>query len=305
MSNEASSLQNALSELQESHDTLDADLRSVCHSENMLQDKLESSERAQADLLRALEQLKADLSSSRTSTSELQSINAELEASNQKLQQAANHATSPSSDLIKHELTRQVTHLKSLEASNARLTRENAILKQRDLDLDLLKEEKASLEKKLKPLMGLRRDLAETESEVQRLLREKEEWTVYLINEGQEAEGESPRDVAKALAKERIANASLRERVGEMQSGLKRRDGLVQEYEERVDEMEAIVRSSKDEKRKINDALRRSKNEVGLLEKERDFLKTQLVCQITDGPAVSADHQYLPHRIHILSKKVN
>jgi len=271
----------------------------------MLQDKLESSERAQADLLRALEQLKADLSSSRTSTSELQSINAELEASNQKLQQAANHATSPSSDLIKHELTRQVTHLKSLEASNARLTRENAILKQRDLDLDLLKEEKASLEKKLKPLMGLRRDLAETESEVQRLLREKEEWTVYLINEGQEAEGESPRDVAKALAKERIANASLRERVGEMQSGLKRRDGLVQEYEERVDEMEAIVRSSKDEKRKINDALRRSKNEVGLLEKERDFLKTQLVCQITDGPAVSADHQYLPHRIHILSKKVN
>ena len=77
--------------------------------------------------------------------------------------------------------------------------------------------------------------MAETESEVRELMKEKEEWTVYL--EG----GEGPRDVSKSLAKERVRNAGLEERLGEMKRGYKRRDAVIAELEERVDELEGSV----------------------------------------------------------------
>lgn len=270
-----STLGQNLSESQESYSTLEESYRSLEHRASQTEARLASNISNETALQSRLDATTHSLTEARTTITALENKITSLESSLTSSQNVPDLTSTES--VIRSELTRQVSHLKSLEARNARLLRENSVLKARDVDIDLLKEDKKTLEAKLKPVQQMRMDLVNAEMEVQSLLREKEEWALFLA-EGNDSEATvtDPKSLSKALAKERIENTILKDRVGEIKMQLSKRDGLIEDLEERIDELESKVHQVKEEKLKALQSEKRAQSSGMLLEKERDFLKIQL-----------------------------
>ncbi|KAK4939893.1 coiled-coil domain-containing protein mad1, partial [Elasticomyces elasticus] len=141
---------------------------------------------------------------------------------------------------IKRELTEQVTHIKKLESTNREQLVELKQLRKIQKNIDVVEEEKRTLESKVRMMDGLRRELAEAQLQVQILKDEKHAWTSYLENEaaGQTKLGfDSPEEMAKAFVQERLERATLMEKLGALQPELTVK--------------EEIVRSLEDEKAKL------------------------------------------------------
>ncbi|CDW96937.1 hypothetical protein [Sporisorium scitamineum] len=81
---------------------------------------------------------------------------------------------------IADELSRQTSHLRKLEAENAHLVAENARLSHHASNVELLKEEKRSLEAKLRTLDALRDQLAAAETQVADLQDKESNWDALL-----------------------------------------------------------------------------------------------------------------------------
>lgn len=70
----------------------------------------------------------------------------------------------------------QLEHFKKLQSSHDTLEREVLVLRENTENVEILQEEKRSLEKKVSFLDDLRSKLARCESERADLQREKDEW---------------------------------------------------------------------------------------------------------------------------------
>lgn len=81
---------------------------------------------------------------------------------------------------IAQELARQTGYLRKIEAENAHLTVENGRLTQHAANVELLKEEKRSLEGKLRTLDSLRDQLSVKESQVEELKQKEKGWQELL-----------------------------------------------------------------------------------------------------------------------------
>ena len=88
---------------------------------------------------------------------------------------------------IAEELARQTSHLRKLEAENAHLVAENGRLSHHASNVELLKEEKRSLEAKLRTLDTLRDQLAAAETKVAELQDRESNWDA-LLRTGVEAD---------------------------------------------------------------------------------------------------------------------
>lgn len=82
--------------------------------------------------------------------------------------------------VVRDELHRQATYLRSLEATNARLTAELNALRDRHTSIEVLREEKRGLERKVAVVQELRDRVVSLEAEVDAARREREEWYVVL-----------------------------------------------------------------------------------------------------------------------------
>lgn len=83
---------------------------------------------------------------------------------------------------IAEELSRQTSHLRKLEAENAYLQAENGRLAMHASNTELLKEEKRSLEAKLRTLDTLRDQLAASEAQIAELQDKESSWETLLRN---------------------------------------------------------------------------------------------------------------------------
>lgn len=83
---------------------------------------------------------------------------------------------------IGQELERQTSHLRKLEAENAHLVAENSRLSHHASNVELLKEEKRSLEAKLRTLDTLRDQLAAAETQILDLQDKQNNWDSLLRN---------------------------------------------------------------------------------------------------------------------------
>jgi len=90
--------------------------------------------------------------------------------------------TDPSTDndwrVVREELTRQASYLRNLESSNARMSGELVQLRQRNESIEVLKEQKRDLERKLANTDSLRQSVVRLEAEVEAARKEREEWCV-------------------------------------------------------------------------------------------------------------------------------
>jgi mitotic spindle assembly checkpoint protein MAD1 len=187
--------------------------------------------------------------------------------------------------VIKRELSDQVAHIKKLES----LTREqNTELKQyrkQHKAIEVVEEEKRSLQTKLRMMDDLQRQLGEAELRKQILEEERDSWTSYLEAEAG-AHGEvlfqTPQDLARAFVQERIERTDLLNRLGEIKPELTVKEANILALEEDKAKLQTEIQQLKTAGNtgatNANDAKVRARLErqKTLATKEVEFLRAQV-----------------------------
>ena len=281
--------------LEEQNDLLKSQHSSTEHEKDIALQERENA-------LKELEVLQEELQKVDEENSELKADKQALKEAQETIaelrKQLAERQTSKSDDqekqqqdinvsaVLRKELHHQVQHLRTLEHNNSRLTREVSALKADRANAELLKEEKLSLETKLRRMDSLRKKLADVELECGALRREKEEWASYLSNsrasqddsEDQQRESfSSPAQMAKTLASARIELLSLQDKLGTTSASLKSRDEVIVDLEGRVAELQDVaIPHWQAEQQKLQDRLRAMERNTQLDQKELGMLREQI-----------------------------
>ena len=183
--------------------------------------------------------------------------------------------------VIKKELSEQVAHIKKLET----LTREqNAELKQyrkQQKAIEVIEEEKRTLEVKLRLAGDLQSKLNEANVRNEALEAERDSWTSYLENETEDdAQFETPEDLARAYIRERFEKTDYMNRLGEIKPELSVKEATIQALEDEKAKLQAEMAQLKTaapapsaDEVKARARLERQKN---LATKEVEFLRAQV-----------------------------
>ncbi|KAI0830969.1 spindle assembly checkpoint component Mad1 [Hypoxylon sp. FL0890] len=149
--------------------------------------------------------------------------------------------------IIRRELTEQVQHIRSLESKNAKQHAELTHLRQIYKAVEVVEEEKRSLQRRLEAAEALEPELNEARLQRQRLEDEKLAWTAYLRNASANGvvEFDSPEAVARALVEERYNSASLVEKLGEVQPQITERDEIIKALESEKNNLTAQIEKLK------------------------------------------------------------
>ncbi|GJJ74311.1 hypothetical protein EMPS_06669 [Entomortierella parvispora] len=176
---------------------------------------------------------------------------------------------------VQRELKTQVAYIKQLEGTSRQLTAENRHFKDLYRNAEVLKEEKASLEQRLKMQDELRTKCARLEVENEMLSKEKEQWTVFLESKDSTGFG-SPGELVKTLAIIRATASSLSAEKNELEKTLKEQTTHIQLLETNVDNLQqALV--EKDEACKKQAARARQQERIkDLALRQVESLKEQL-----------------------------
>ncbi|KAF2687850.1 spindle assembly checkpoint component MAD1 [Lentithecium fluviatile CBS 122367] len=148
--------------------------------------------------------------------------------------------------VIKKELSEQVAHIKKLEA----LTREqNAELKQHRKQrkaIEVVEEEKRTLQTRLRLMDNLQRQLNEAELRKQSLEDERNSWTSYLENEADgNVQFQTPEDLARAFIREHFEKTDLMNRLGEIQPELTVKEANIQALEDEKAKLQSEIQQLK------------------------------------------------------------
>ncbi|KAH5268270.1 hypothetical protein HBI71_072270 [Parastagonospora nodorum] len=188
-------------------------------------------------------------------------------------------------EVIKRELSDQVNHIKKLET----LKREqNAELKQyrkQHKAIEIVEEEKRSLQTKLHNMDDMQRQLNEANLRKKILEEERDSWTSYLEAEAAihgELQFDSPEDLARAFIQERIERTELLNQLGEIKPELTVKEANIQALEDEKQKLQAEIQqlktSGSGSAPNANEAKARARLErqKALAIKELDFLRAQV-----------------------------
>ncbi|KAI1103954.1 MAD-domain-containing protein [Jackrogersella minutella] len=183
--------------------------------------------------------------------------------------------------IIRRELTEQVQHIRSLESKNAKQHAELSHLRQIHKAVEVVEEEKRSLQRRLEVAEALEPELNEARLQRRRLEDERLAWTAYLQNasaDGGLMEFDSPEAVARALVEERYNSASLVERLGEVQPQISERDEIIKALENEKKNLAAQIEKSKTSAAPVSatKAQARIERQRALAIKEVEYLRAQL-----------------------------
>jgi mitotic spindle assembly checkpoint protein MAD1 len=183
--------------------------------------------------------------------------------------------------VIKRELSEQVAHIKKLEVTNRELAAELKHFKRLHKSVEVVEEEKRSLQRKLGVMEGLENDLGEARIQRQRLEDERLAWTAYLQSEAGadgQLEFDSPEALARALVAERLQTATLVERIGGLEPELSSKDVIIQALEAERSNLAAQVEKLKSNNGSSNSnkAQLRLERQKALAIKEAEYLRAQL-----------------------------
>ena len=184
--------------------------------------------------------------------------------------------------VIRRELSDQVTHIRNLEARNRDQGAELKHLRQVHKAVEVVEEEKRSLQRKLESAESLQNELDEERRQRRRLEDERRSWAAYLQSEGgadDQVEFDSPEAVARALVAERLHSASLVEKLGELQPEIADRDNIIRSLETEktglADQIEKL-RTAEGSGAGNDKARARLDRQRALAVKEVEYLRAQL-----------------------------
>jgi mitotic spindle assembly checkpoint protein MAD1 len=124
--------------------------------------------------------------------------------------------------LVRKELSQQVEYIRKLEGTSREQGNELKGLRKMAKSVEVVEEEKRTLEAKVGMMEDLRRELSEAQLQRRILEDEKKSWTSYLESEGPDGEAtfETPEEMAKAFLQERVERLSLVDKLGSVQPEL-------------------------------------------------------------------------------------
>jgi len=263
------------------------DLSSAKEEEERLHHKRNSDLEAQLEnLQQTIEELEHDgqardslLNTLQEQLNEKSSLIGDLEA--QVLRLKAQTGDAETIAIIRRELSDQVQHIRTLEARNSKQHAELVHLRQVHKAVEVVEEEKRSLQRKVDAAQMLEAELHETQIQKQRLEDERLAWTAYLQNasaEGGVMEFDSPEDVARALVEERYNSASLMEKLGEVQPQIAERDEIIMSLESDKKNLAAQLEKAKTTSAPVSasKAMARLERQRVLATKEVEYLRAQL-----------------------------
>ncbi|KAH7921342.1 hypothetical protein BV22DRAFT_1096636 [Leucogyrophana mollusca] len=277
----------------------DAELRALRGTLSALRDQHAESDDALSSLQHAHAQLLASHKSTLARLEEHTALASERAAAIQALQAQLDASTAASHDpqppqspshtqsqtqsedwhTISQELHRQTAHLRTLEAANARLTTELARYKQRHESVQVLREEKRALERKVAVVDTLRGEVARLELELQEAKRG-----------GAARDGESEADAPSAntadsttpskptlstlstLSALRLTHARLLDTHGTTTDALRTAQAELAAAQARADDAEARAGVREREAGELRERVRRREGRLALAEKEVGFL---------------------------------
>lgn len=282
---------------------LERRLREIEESKRAAQEEAEEAKAERDDSVRVLERKIADLESNnrslRESLEELQQ-DAELrggglqtaqqqilekdtrigELEGEVLRLKSQSGDTDELELIKNQLSQQVTHISDLEIKNRAYARELDHLRTMHKSVEIVEEEKRALQRKVDTIEDLEQELGEAKLQRQRLEDERLAWTAYLQSQAGEdgtLEFDSPEAIARALIDERLQVASYVERLGSLEPQLAEKDMIITALEEEKTKLKLQIGASKvaptggDAK-----AMTRLTRQKALAIKEVEYLRAQL-----------------------------
>ncbi|GEM07952.1 mitotic checkpoint family protein [Rhodotorula toruloides] len=202
-------------------------------------------------------------------------LEAELEREKMRAKDSGDSA------VIREELHRQVSTLRTLEKENGKLHRKVETYERQHANIELLKETNRSLERKVKAAEELRQQLAGQTVELELLRREKADWSAFVKPEDTDTFS-SPRKITKNLAATRIENATLRDRLNTHELELQRRDRIIGQLEAKALELETQLQKAAKELEATKEKSKVDGSQAVLLRQEVGMLKRHLESYATE-----------------------
>lgn len=199
------------------------------HQINDLEAKRVSLQTTVDEIRQELEQLSQAFEASQTRLTQRDSEVQELETQISELK--AHTGDSEALNVLQSQLSDQVSHIRDLENRNRDQLAELRKLRDNHRSVQVIEEQKRGLEVELQVLKDVERQLGEAQIQREILEDEKRTWTSLLERDGQDIEFESPEAVVKALVQERIEQASLVDRLGNVESELSEKDEIIRALE--------------------------------------------------------------------------
>ena len=83
--------------------------------------------------------------------------------------------------VVREELHRQAKYMRQLESANVKMTAELNIMREKQTSVEVLKEPKRDLERKLRGADEVREQVVRLEAELEAARKEREEWCVFVL----------------------------------------------------------------------------------------------------------------------------
>ncbi|CAK7225965.1 coiled-coil domain-containing protein mad1 [Sporothrix curviconia] len=213
-----------------------------------LQAQVAAAQRSLAEAAQEAEAREAALAQAQQQLAERDAAAGQLEA--EVLRLKAQTGDAATMEIIRRELKDQVNHIRALEATNREQLTELRHLRQTHKAVEIVEEEKRSLQRKLESARLLEQELAEERMQRQRLETERRAWSAYLQQTESEngdsaPEFDSPGAMARALMEERYRTAELTEKVGALEPEIAQRDANIRSLEAQHREMAAEIEKLK------------------------------------------------------------
>lgn len=194
---------------------------------------------------------------------------------------------------IKTELSEQVHHIRALEATNREQLSELKHLRSINKAVEIVEEEKRTLQRRLESAESLETELAESRMQKQRLEDERRSWATYLQGsaENGQDEFESPEDLARALAQERLTTASYVDQMGSLRGELTAQQNTIQSLEHDKAQLRDDVESAKSDAAadSADKARQRLDRQRQLALREVEYLRAQLKAIETEDQTMQPD----------------
>ena len=257
--------------------------RQFKHAMQDVETKHAALERTIEDLRTKLVNTSSSLETTKDRLAKKEAEAGQLESENLRLKAQTGDADTLA--VIKRELSEQVAHIRRLESTNQDQNGQLKIFRHRQKAVEVVEEEKRALEARLSVMEDLRKGLREAQLQRQILEDERRSWTSYLQSQ-ERGDGKEdfagPEDMARALVKERLENASLVEKMGALQPEVMEKDGIIRGLEERLQKIQEELQHSKANPTSTGPASIDSRTKKALerqralATKEVEFLREQL-----------------------------
>ncbi|KAJ2918857.1 hypothetical protein MD484_g1475, partial [Candolleomyces efflorescens] len=293
-------LREEYADLQDTHSSLGLSSSQTAASQKSLITTLEhriallSSELSQATQI--ADERSRTLNQLQDQYDELQAVHEELVAH----PSSANNDDSADMNLVREELKKQQDYLRTLESTNAKLTKELNYLRERHTNAEVLKEEKRGLEKKVIVLEELRDKVVRLEAELDAARNEREEWSLKATTPAaEEQEGDTditmlnttpskkrhldsssstgvPVAITQTLSTLRLTHAKLLEEHGSTSALLKRREAELANLEKRETETQEVILGLESDLKSVEEELKRKEGARQVAEREVRYLQALL-----------------------------